>query len=113
MNEEYEPAHGMHTYVLQQNTLYPNPEIPSVPYLANTNVDNNPSVDVADENRPWTERHTVKNQYLSTLEAASLIVNKMIGTGIFTTPGIVLFLTQNKALALSLWVIGGIYAALW
>jgi hypothetical protein len=111
MDEDHEPVRGMQTCVFQHNTPYPNREAPLV--SANTNADNNPRVDVADEDRPWTERHTVNNQYLSTLEAASLIVNKMIGTGIFTTPGLILFLTQNKALALSLWVIGGIYAAMW
>lgn len=55
----------------------------------------------------------MKKQYLTTLEAASLIVNKMIGTGIFTTPGLILALTQSKTLAFSFWVIGGVYAAIW
>lgn len=61
----------------------------------------------------WTETKTVKNRHLSTIEAASLIVNKMIGTGIFTTPGIVLQLTQSKKVALGLWILGGFYAGLW
>lgn len=75
----------------------------------------------------WTETRTVKKRYLSTFEAASLIVNKMIGAGnhtisrleilliqkgIFTTPGLVLQLTQSKGLALALWIIGGFYAGL-
>ena len=61
----------------------------------------------------WTQDHTMEKQHLTTLEAASLIVNKMIGTGIFTTPGMVLALTQNKSLALSFWIVGGLYAAIW
>lgn len=61
----------------------------------------------------WTERRRLKRQYLSAVEAASLIVNKMIGTGIFTTPGAVLALTQDKRLALGLWIAGAFYAALW
>lgn len=40
---------------------------------------------------------------------ASLIINKMIGTGIFTTPPLILALTGKKSEALGLWVAGFFY----
>lgn len=46
---------------------------------------------------------------LKTLDVFSLIVNKMIGTGIFTAPVQVLLATQSKQLALGLWALGFIY----
>ena len=50
---------------------------------------------------------------LETLDVAALIFNKMVGSGIFTTPGLVLSLTKSKALALGLWAVGGVYTGLW
>lgn len=49
---------------------------------------------------------------LDVTSVACLIINKMIGTGIYTTPGIVLFLCGNKVTALFLWLCGGIYSYL-
>jgi hypothetical protein len=49
---------------------------------------------------------------LSTLDVAALIANKMIGTGIFTGPSIVLQLTLNKNLAIGLWTLGLFYTVL-
>ena len=46
---------------------------------------------------------------LSSWDVAALIVNKMIGTGIFTGPSIVLQLTLNKNVAIGLWVLGLLY----
>ncbi|CZR51708.1 uncharacterized protein PAC_01585 [Phialocephala subalpina] len=46
---------------------------------------------------------------LKTFDVFSLIVNKMIGTGIFTAPVQVLLATQSKQLALGLWALGFIY----
>jgi hypothetical protein len=47
---------------------------------------------------------------LRTLDVACLIINKMIGGGIFVSPRIVAHLTGNKLIALSLWVFGGVYS---
>ncbi|KAL4801856.1 amino acid permease-domain-containing protein [Aspergillus unguis] len=47
---------------------------------------------------------------LTTLDVACLIINKMIGGGIFVSPRIVAHLTGNKLIALALWVFGGIYS---
>ncbi|KAL4974576.1 amino acid permease-domain-containing protein [Aspergillus desertorum] len=51
-----------------------------------------------------------EQQALSTLDVACLIINKMIGGGIFVSPRIVAQLTGNKLVALSLWVFGGVYS---
>lgn len=42
-------------------------------------------------------------------DVSSLIINKMIGTGIYTSPPAVLVLTGNKREALGLWVTGFVY----
>lgn len=52
-------------------------------------------------------------RHLGTFDVAALIINKVIGGGIFTTPGLVLSLTKSKSIALGLWVVGGVYTALW
>lgn len=58
-----------------------------------------------------TSEHTVVDRKdLRTWDVASLIINKQIGTGIYTTPGLVLKLTGSKKIALGLWVVGGIWA---
>lgn len=49
---------------------------------------------------------------LGTLDVSALILNKMVGTGIFTTPGIVLSLTRSKGLSVGFWVLGGLYSIL-
>ncbi|KAL2822905.1 amino acid permease-domain-containing protein [Aspergillus granulosus] len=47
---------------------------------------------------------------LRTLDVACLIINKMIGGGIFVSPRIVAHLTGNKIIALALWIFGGVYS---
>jgi hypothetical protein len=49
---------------------------------------------------------------LSTWDVASLIANKMIGTGIFTGPSTVLQFTLNKNVAIGLWTLGFFYTLL-
>jgi hypothetical protein len=46
---------------------------------------------------------------LNSRDVCAFIVNKMIGTGIFVQPPIVLLLTGSKKEALGLWIIGFIY----
>ena len=53
--------------------------------------------------RPMPEGHR-----LGTLSTAALIINKMIGTGIFSKPSEILKLTGSKGGALFLWVTGGV-----
>lgn len=45
---------------------------------------------------------------LTKLDVAALILNKQIGTGIFTTPGAILFSTYLKGVIIDLWTIGRI-----
>jgi hypothetical protein len=46
---------------------------------------------------------------LNSRDVCAFIVNKMIGTGIFTTPPTVLLLTRSKGEAIGLWILGFIY----
>jgi hypothetical protein len=46
---------------------------------------------------------------LGSFDVFSLIVNKMIGTGIYTAPTTVLLLTGDKQLSLGLWAVGFVY----
>lgn len=50
---------------------------------------------------------------LSFLDVAALIIDQMIGTGIFTTPGLVLSLTKSKPVSLVLWGLGGVHSFIW
>ena len=50
---------------------------------------------------------------LSCLDVAALIIDQMVGSGIFTTPGLVLSLTKSKLVSLGLWLVGGFHAFLW
>lgn len=49
---------------------------------------------------------------LTERDVAALIINKMIGTGVFTGPYLVLSYTQNKAVAMTLWAVGFLYTLL-
>lgn len=46
---------------------------------------------------------------LGSFDVFALIVNKMIGTGIYTAPTTVLILTGSKQLSLGLWAVGYFY----
>src|SRR5450432_2030993 len=51
----------------------------------------------------FTETTEIKKQNLNVSDIAALVLNKMIGTGIFTTPGMVLALTDGKGVSVFLW----------
>ncbi|CAO2656259.1 Nn.00g050620.m01.CDS01 [Neocucurbitaria sp. VM-36] len=58
----------------------------------------------------WDEnKASVPRTNLTILDVAALILNKQIGTGIFTTPGAVLLSTRSKGLSVALWTIGGFW----
>jgi len=61
----------------------------------------------------FRETMPVASKQLKVIDIVCLILNKMIGTGIFTTPGYVLSLTHGKGLSLMFWGLGGVYVALW
>ncbi|ORY06761.1 amino acid permease-domain-containing protein [Clohesyomyces aquaticus] len=61
----------------------------------------------------WTESgEEVPRRNLTELDVAALILNKMIGTGIFTMPGTVLLYTKSKTLSMALWTVGGVWTCL-
>ena len=47
---------------------------------------------------------------LEAFDVACLIINKMIGSGIFIQPSAVLLLTGSKVGALFIWVFGAVYS---
>jgi len=51
-------------------------------------------------------------RYLDWMDVAALIINKMVGTGIFTGPLTVLQATQSKSAAVTLWVLGFLYTVI-
>lgn len=59
-----------------------------------------------------TEHTYIQRRDLGMLDVAALIINKQIGTGIFTTPGLVLSLTGSKTVSMIMWFCGGIWAFL-
>jgi hypothetical protein len=59
-----------------------------------------------------TQRTRLERRDLSKFDVAALIINKVIGTGIFTTPGLVLSLTGSKKVSIILWFCGGIWSFL-
>jgi hypothetical protein len=73
---------------------------------------NSPRNDV----RPQDERLTGHERAFASVprplnwkDVAALIMNKMIGTGIYTNPPMVLLLTRSKGEALGLWFAGFVY----
>lgn len=69
--------------------------------------------DASDAGSDFSESTNVPRRNLRVHDVAALILNKVVGTGIFTTPGLVLALTKDKPTSIALWVIGGVHAMLW
>jgi hypothetical protein len=57
-----------------------------------------------------TERDNNVNAPLTWFDVFSLIVNKMIGTGVYNSPATVYLMTGNKRVALGLWGVGFLYS---
>lgn len=49
---------------------------------------------------------------LTQSDVAALIINKMIGTGVFTGPYTVLMSTRSKSVSMGLWAVGFVYTIL-
>lgn len=69
--------------------------------------DDEGSVDTA-----WSESTTVPRRNLGFIQTTSLMLNAVIGGGIFSTPGYVLALTRSKKISLVLWAVGGVYSGM-
>lgn len=50
----------------------------------------------------------VQKQHLTLISTMALIINKMVGTGIFSTPSLILSLSGSIGLSLALWLCGAI-----
>jgi amino acid transporter len=70
-----------------------------------------PRSDIDNWSETGTEVH-VPRRNLTELDVAALILNKMIGTGIFTTPGTVLAYTKSREVSIALWTVGGVWTSL-
>jgi len=57
-----------------------------------------------------SEHTFIQRRDLGMLDVAALIINKQIGNGIFTTPGLVLSQTGSKTISTVLWLFGGVWA---
>lgn len=68
--------------------------------------------DNASTDSAWTEATNVPRRRMGLIQVVSLMINQMIGSGVFTTPGIVLLLTGSKYTSLVLWALGGVYTFL-
>lgn len=53
---------------------------------------------------------TKKQRELMWYDVSCLIINKMIGTGIFVSPAIVVLLVGSKWAALLMWIFGACYS---
>lgn len=60
----------------------------------------------------WTESTKVPRRNLGFIQCSALMINQMVGSGIFTLPGLILLLTKSKPIAIGLWAVGGIYSLL-
>ncbi|KFY10415.1 hypothetical protein V491_07659 [Pseudogymnoascus sp. VKM F-3775] len=99
------------------NLEVPSVEVPSLPSHSSKGSVRRQRTPLAaallDETGSVRSEHTyLGRRDLGMFDVAALIMNKMIGTGIFTTPGLVLSLTGNKRTSVILWIFGGIWALL-
>lgn len=62
-----------------------------------------------DNPAPRTELPRVLTRY----DVAALMINRMVGVGIFTNPSLVLWFCGSQWLALGMWFIGGLFSCLW
>ena len=89
----------------------PEPDVERDNARTNSDRSSNPSGIQGAQRRPFDENRDLPepSTRLTYLDVAALVVNKQIGTGIFTTPGAVLLSTRSKGLSVALWTIGGFW----
>src|SRR5271169_5556188 len=110
---EMDPQGSYHRPALQQDTQNANGVVvgpiraaPPVPDHANTTDSDN-----ALQRRELSPLPAMPlpARPLTVWDVASLIINKMIGSGIFTAPPTVLLMARSPGLAFGLWIIGFVY----
>ncbi|KAJ5091616.1 hypothetical protein NUU61_006486 [Penicillium alfredii] len=74
----------------------------------NYSPDTSSSEDVSGSGPHIDESHILQERKIGVLGAISLIVNKIVGAGIFSTPSSIFKLSGSPGMALILWVIAGI-----
>ncbi|KAJ5771237.1 uncharacterized protein N7511_003288, partial [Penicillium nucicola] len=72
-----------------------------------------PITDVSDEDAPKSsspvnESHILQGRQIGVFGAVSLIVNKIVGAGIFSTPSSIFRLSGSPGMSLILWVLAGV-----
>ncbi|GJP96299.1 hypothetical protein CBS115989_9882 [Aspergillus niger] len=65
----------------------------------------------AGERLSVNENHVLQDRKIGALGAISLVVNKIVGAGIFSTPSTIFKLSGSVGLSLILWVVAGIISA--
>ncbi len=102
-----EEQHGPGTFTSNQNV-----GSPKIQTMHITDENDDTGAETASVDTTWSESTIVPRRNLGFIQITSLMLNGTIGSGIFITPGYVLFLTRSKPIALVLWAVGGIYTAL-
>ncbi|KZF19186.1 methionine permease [Xylona heveae TC161] len=74
----------------------------------NASDDNNGKTDPSDGSLSISESNILQDRQIGVFGAISLIVNKIVGAGIFSTPASIFKLSGSPGMALVLWVIAGI-----
>ena len=77
----------------------------SLHYLATPNP-NLPSVNSVHAPENPSEHEPPEAGKLRAIDVFGFIVNKMIGTGIYTNPALVLIFTGSRKAAISFWIVG-------
>ena len=60
------------------------------------------------ENKQIFEEKTELERKLGLTETLSIVVNRIIGSGIFRTPAPIMFITASVSMFYGVWIIGGI-----
>lgn len=82
-------------------------------YIEEMQMDGSEEADTRSLPSNFSEGKKIPKRNLGFVQITSLMVNSVIGSGIFTTPGYVLALTKCKSVAMALWFAGGAYTGLW
>lgn len=107
MNGTLVPQNGVRSPSDQHNVEDKEAEIAS--RAQRGDLDDSDEASLADG---WTESTDVPRRHLGFIQVSALMINQMVGSGIFTTPATVLLLTGSKPVSLVLWAVGGVYSFL-
>lgn len=93
----------------ERDATYPNGElVVPIPDVDHVNTTGSDSTHQQRQPSPLP-RAPLPARPLTRWDVASLIINKMVGTGIFTAPPTVLLMARSPGLAFALWILGFLY----